>query len=39
VKGTEMLRRLWAETDRDLCRGDMVIPEAYYIEWNKEGSK
>ena len=39
VKGTEMLRRLWAVTDRDLCRGDMVIPEAYYIKCNKEGSK
>ena len=39
VKGTEMLRHLWAMTDRDLCRCDMIIPEAYYIEWNKEGSK
>jgi aminoglycoside 3-N-acetyltransferase len=30
VKGTEMLKQLWAQTDCDLCRCDMVIPEAYY---------
>ena len=30
VKGTAMLKRLWAKTACDLCRRDMVIPEEYY---------